>query len=56
VSAEDHAQRVGLVAQRGGARREHALARGAAPELDDLVGVAEGGHEADDEDDFEEHA
>ena len=33
---QDHAQGIGLVVQRGGAWRERALARGAAPELDDL--------------------
>src|SRR5262249_14441803 len=32
---KDHAQGVGLVAQRGGAGRERAFARGAAPQLDD---------------------
>jgi hypothetical protein len=33
---ENHAQGIGLVTQGRGAWREHALARGAAPELDDL--------------------
>ena len=34
--AKDHAERIGLVAQRGRARREGALACGAPPQLHDL--------------------